>query len=104
MSSADGDVHDAMPVLVDPAFDIALLYVDGTSTPGRSIFARDDPERGDHRRDARLPGRRPPDDPARGGLEPLRGDRPRHLLPATASAARSSSCAPRSTAATAAVR
>ena len=37
VSGVAGDVLDAVPVLVDPAFDIALLYVDGlTRRPLRS--------------------------------------------------------------------
>jgi S1-C subfamily serine protease len=46
VADADGDVHDATPVLVDPSFDIALLAVrDLDAVPLR--FASHDPERGD---------------------------------------------------------
>ncbi|MFL5682244.1 MAG: MarP family serine protease, partial [Chloroflexota bacterium] len=45
VSSARGTILDAVPVLVDPAFDIALLYVDDLEASSL-IFARDDPDRG----------------------------------------------------------
>ncbi|MFL5641988.1 MAG: MarP family serine protease [Chloroflexota bacterium] len=45
VSRGDGDVHDATPVLVDPAFDIALLSV--KDLQARALqFARKDPDRG----------------------------------------------------------
>ncbi len=46
VSGINGDVHDAIPVLVDPAFDIALLWArDLYARP--LAFASHDPERGD---------------------------------------------------------
>ncbi|MFL5674406.1 MAG: MarP family serine protease [Chloroflexota bacterium] len=45
VSSTRGDVHDATPVLVDPAFDIALLWVRDLDAPPLA-FARHDAERG----------------------------------------------------------
>ena len=46
VSGTNGDVHDAIPVLVDPAFDIAVLLArDLYARP--LTFASHDPERGD---------------------------------------------------------
>jgi S1-C subfamily serine protease len=46
VTSAGGAVLDAVPVLVDPSFDIALLAVDGLAAPSLA-FASEDPDRGD---------------------------------------------------------
>jgi S1-C subfamily serine protease len=43
--SGAGQVRDAVPVLFDPSFDVALLYVDGLQAVPLT-FAANDPERG----------------------------------------------------------
>jgi len=45
VSTARGEVHDAVPVLVDPAFDIAVLYVDDLQASPLFLAAQD-PDRG----------------------------------------------------------
>ena len=103
VSTARGEVHDAVPVLVDPAFDIAVLYVDDLQASPLFLAAPGSGSRRD-RRHPRIPGRRPADDPAGRGRRAGTRRPDTTSTPASASVARSSSCVRRSIEATAVAR